>query len=167
MYALARHSTSLPAFMEFFKETLATLTSGPFRGKMWFLFIDAYSKWTEIQAMSETTTEVTIQQLCKIFSAHGLPEQIITDNGPQFVSEQFEKFCRLRGIQHNITVPYHPRSNGEAKKLVETFKLSINKADPKTATKLGSSVIDFLAKYNLTSHTLTNCSPSVGDAVWI
>ena len=85
---------------------------------MWFLLIDAYSKWPEIQAMPETTTEATIQQLCKIFSAHGLPEQITTDNGPQFVTEQFEKFCRSRGIQHNSTAPYHPHSNGE----VETNK---------------------------------------------
>ena len=44
--------------------------------------------------------------------------------------------------------------------MVETFKLSINKADPKTATQLESSVIDVLANYRSTPHTLTNCSPA-------
>ena len=125
--------------------------AGPFKGKMWFILIDAYSKWPEVYVMTETTSKATIQQLRKIFAVQGLPEQIITDNGPQFISEEFESFCQLR---HNTIAPYHPRSNGEAERLVETFKLSINKADPKTPTQLESSVLDFLAKYRSTPHTL-------------
>ena len=110
--------------------------------------------------MSKTTSKVTIQQLRKIFAVQGLPELIITDNGPQFVSEEFKSFCQQRGIQHNTIAPYHPRSNGEAERLVETFKLSINKADPKTVTELENSVLNFPAKYRSTPHTLMNCSPA-------
>ena len=94
------------------------------------------------------------------FSVRGLPEQIITDNGPQFVADEFKSFCQSRGIQHTLTAPYHPLSSGEAERLVETFKLGINKADPKTATELDSAVINFLARYRAFPHTLTNCSPS-------
>ena len=43
---------------------------------------------------------------------------------------------------------------------METFKLAINKADPKNATQLDDAVINFLAKYRTISHTITNCSPS-------
>ena len=82
--------------------------------------------------MSTTTAQATIQQLCKIFSAHGLPEQLITDSGPQFVAEDFKHFCQTGGIQHTLMAPYHPCSNGKAERLVKTFKLGINKADPKT-----------------------------------
>ena len=78
---------------------------------------------------------------------------IITDDGPQFVSEEFKQFCCSRGIQHNTIAPYDPHSNGEAERLVEIFKQSIDKANPKTA-------FDFLAKYWSTPHTVTNCSPS-------
>ena len=134
--------------------------AGPFKGEMWLILIDAYSKWPEVHVMTEATSKATIQQLRKIIAIQGLPEQIITDNGPQFISEEFESFCQLRGIQHNTIAPYHPRSNGEAERLVETFKLSINKADPKTPTQLEGSVLDFLAKYRSTPHTLTNCSPA-------
>ena len=134
--------------------------AGPFKGKMWLILIDAYSKWPEVHEMSETTSKATIQQLRKIFAVQGLPELIVTDNGPQFVSEEFKSFCQQRGIQHNTIAPYHPRSNGEAERLVETFKLSINKADPKTTTELENSVLNFLAKYRSTPHTLTNCSPA-------
>ena len=134
--------------------------AGPFKGKMWLILIDAYSKWPEVHEMSETTSKATIQQLRKIFAVQGLPELIVTDNGPQFVSEEFKSFCQQRGIQHKTIAPYHPRSNEEAERLVETFKLSINKADPKTTTELENSVLNFLAKYRSTPHTLTNCSPA-------
>ena len=120
---------------------------GPFRGKMCPILIDAYSKWPEIHAMSTTTVQATVHQLCKIFLAHGLPEQLITDNGPQFVAVDFKHFYQTKGIQHTLTAPCHPSLNGEVEQLVQTFKLGINKADPKTATELDNSVIEFLAKY--------------------
>ena len=44
--------------------------------------------------------------------------------------------------------------------LVETFKLGINKADPKTASELDNPVIEFLAKYRAIPHTVTNTSLS-------
>jgi len=134
--------------------------AGPYRGTMWLLVIDAYSKWPEVHAMSATTAQATVQQLRKIFAIHGLPQMIVSDNGPQFVSEEFEQFCSSRGIRHNTIAPYHPRSNGEAERLVETFKKSIDKANPKTASQLQDAVIDFLAKYRSTPHTVTNSSPS-------
>ena len=142
------------------KETLATLTSRLCRPiQMWLILIDAYSKWPEIYAMSATTAQATIQQLRKIFAIHGLPELLITDNGPQFVASEFESFSQSRGIHHTRTAPYHPRSNGEAERLVETFKLAINKAYPKNEKQLDDAVINFLAKYRTIPHTLTNCSP--------
>jgi len=102
----------------------------------------------------------TVQQLRKIFTTYGLPQMIVSNNGPQFVSEEFEQFCNSRGIQHNAIAPYHPRSNGEAERPVETFKKSIDKANPKTASQLLDAVIDFVAKYQSTPHTVTNRSPS-------
>ena len=91
--------------------------------------------------MSSTTAQAMIQQLRKIFATHGLPQMIVSDNDPQFVSDEFHKFCSSRGIQHNTIAPYHPRSNGEAERLVETFKRSIDKANPKTASQLQDTVI--------------------------
>ena len=64
--------------------------------------------------MSFTATQATVQQFRKIFATHGLPQIIISDNGPQFVSEDFKQFCNSKGIHHNTIAPYHPHSNGEA-----------------------------------------------------
>ena len=134
--------------------------AGPYRGKMWMLVMDAYSKWPEVCIMESTTAETTIKQLQHIFATHGLPLQIVTDNGPQFVADKFQQFCLSRGIQHTTTTPYHPRSNGEAERLVQTFKAAVDKANPKSSTELQDCVVNFLARYRSTPHTVTSQSPS-------
>ena len=60
--------------------------AGPFKGKMWLLLIDVFSKWPEIHEMNSNTAEATISKLKQIFAAQGLPERIISDNGPQFTA---------------------------------------------------------------------------------
>ena len=134
--------------------------AGPYKDKMWLLVIDAYSKWPEIHSMESTTAETTIKHLRQIFATHGLPRQIISDNGPQFVSATFQKFCEARGIQHTKTAPYSPRSNGEAERLVQTFKNAIDKIDPHTNSEIQEALVDFLAKYRSTPHSATNQTPS-------
>ena len=59
-----------------------------------------------------------------------------------------------------MTPPYHPCSNDEAEHLVQSFKLGMNKGNPKSAAELDNAVIDFLATYRTPPHTLTNVSPS-------
>ena len=131
--------------------------AGPFKGKMWLLLIDAFSKWPEIHEMTSTTT---ISKLKHIFAAQGLPERIISDNGPQFTATEFKQFCNSRGIVHSTIAPYHPRSNGEVERLVETFKNSVEKANPSTRDQLQESLINFLARYRATPHTVTGQTPS-------
>ena len=80
----------------------------------------------------------------------------MTDNGPQFVADKFQQFCLSRGIQHTTTAPYHPRSNGEAESLVQTFKAAVDKANPKSSTELQDCVVNFLARYRSTPHSVTS-----------
>ena len=89
-----------------------------------------------------------------------MPHQIISDNGPQLFSTTFQKFCEARGIQHTKTAPYSPRSNGEAERLVQTFKNAINKIDPHTNSEIQEALVDFLTKYRSTPHSATNQTPS-------
>ena len=134
--------------------------AGPFKNKMWLLVVDAFSKWPEIHSMESTTAEATIKHLRQIFATHGLPRQIVSDNGPQFVATSFQTFCESRGIQHIRTAPYSPRSNGEAERLVQTFKNAIEKRDPHTNAETQEAVTDFLAMYRSTPQSTTNQTPS-------
>ena len=56
--------------------------AGPFMGRMFFLMVDAHSKWVEIIEMKSTTTTNTIEVLRGLFASYGLPTQLVSDNGP-------------------------------------------------------------------------------------
>ena len=85
--------------------------AGPFLKRMFLLVTDAHSKWPKIIEMASMTSTKTIDELSRLFAAYGLPEQVVTDNGPQFVSQEFANFMKLNGIKHIKTSPYHPASN--------------------------------------------------------
>ena len=82
--------------------------AGPFRGKTYFIIVDAHSKWPEVVTMSATTSQHTIDALRSLFSHYGLPEQLASDNGPQFTSAEFAQFLKDHGIKHILSAPYHP-----------------------------------------------------------
>ena len=77
--------------------------------------------------MTNSTSSATIKKLRRAFATHGLPEMVVTDNGSNFVSSEFEDFLKMNGIRHIRTVPYHPASNGLAESTVQTFKEGMNK----------------------------------------
>lgn len=49
------------------------------------------------------------------------PDQLVSDNGPQFISEEFGLFLKQNGVKHIKSSPYHPASNGQAERFVRTF----------------------------------------------
>ena len=96
--------------------------AGPFLGKNFLLLVDAHSKWPEIVEMSSTTSLQTVKVLSKLFASYGFPLQIVSDNGPQFVSAEFKQFLKMNGVKHILCTPYHPSSNGLVERFVKTFK---------------------------------------------
>lgn len=131
--------------------------AGPFHNKMWLIIMDAHSKWPEVFNMqSNTTTANVLSKLREVISRFGLPEQIVTDNGRQFVSEDFIKFCKVNGITHSRSSVYHPRSNGEAERFVQTFKRGMKAADH----DVDQCLMRFLLTYRITPHSTTGSSPA-------
>ena len=132
--------------------------AGPFEGCMWLIVIDAATKSPEVIKMNNNTTaEQTIEVLRSLFSRLGLPSQIVSDNGPQFTSEAYQKFCINNGIRLTLTAPYHPRSNGEAERFVQTFKNAIRRAK---TVGIQKAFCQFLLKYCTTPHPSTRETPS-------
>ena len=78
------------------------------REKMILVTTDAYSKWIDAQVVTTVTASVTIEHLRTLFSTHGLPEVLVSDNDTQFMSTEFEEFVRKNGTYltcSSITIP--------------------------------------------------------------
>ena len=65
--------------------------AGPFRGHMFLVLVDSHSKWLDVRKVSSATSRMTIDTLRSIFSCHGLPEMMVTDNGSTYTSEEFQE----------------------------------------------------------------------------
>lgn len=64
--------------------------AGPVEGHMLLVIVDAHSKWPEVHVMDSTTSSKTIQVLMRgLFSHYGIPETLVSDNGPQFTLDEF------------------------------------------------------------------------------
>ena len=74
---------------------------------------------------SSATSTNTIEELRRIFAVHGLPEVLVSDNGTAFSSAEFLDFAKRNSIGHIKTAPYHPSSNGQVERAVQTFKDSM------------------------------------------
>jgi len=109
----------------------------------------------EIDTMSSTTFLATIQSLHNMFARFGLPEQVITDNGRNFVSEKFKEF--LHGIKHTTSATYHPSTNGLAERAVQTFKQGLTKLKEGT---INERISRFLFNYRITPQSRTETSPT-------
>ena len=131
--------------------------AGPFLGHMYLVTVDAYSKWLDVQIMKSITSENTIAKLKDIFTTHGLPQKIVTDNGSSFTSSTFKTFMAQNGIKHICTAPYHPSSNGLAERAVQTFKQSLRQIQ---GGSVKEKLTKFLFKYRITPHTVTGVAPA-------
>jgi transposase InsO family protein len=124
---------------------------------MYLVIVDAHSKWPEVYNMnSNTTSSAVISKFADSFARFGIPQQLVTDNGPQFTSEEFKKFCSCNKVHHVCVSPYHPRSNGEAERFVRTFKTAMRTADLPPEHRLTR----FLLQYRVTPHATTGVSPA-------
>ena len=97
----------------------------------YILVVDYFSRYPEVMKLSSTTSGGVINALKSIFGRHGIPEALISDNGPQFNSHEFEEFTKKYDIRHETSSPHYPQSNGQAERFVQTIKNILQKsADP-------------------------------------
>ena len=131
--------------------------AGSFMGRMFPVVVNAHSKWIECHIMASTTTASTIGKFRETFGTHGLPETVVSGNGTNFTSAEFEDFMRQNGIIHKTSAPYHPASKGLAERAVQTVKEGLLKMP---GNRVAQKVQQVLFHYRLTPHSLTGRSPA-------
>jgi transposase InsO family protein len=126
---------------------------------MFLIAVDAHSKWPDVIIMKETTANKTIVALRNMFASFAIPEQLVTDNGPQFVSEEFAQFVKLNGIKHIRCAPYHPASDGLSERFVQSLKIAL-KANIVSGLTLEHRLSNFLLSYRSTPNATTGVLPA-------
>ena len=97
----------------------------------YLLVVDYQSRWIEIVRLPQTTSRSIVNHMSSIFARYGIPELVVSDNGPQYSSDCFKEFARTYGFQHVTSSPHYPQANGEAERAVQTIKGLLKKSpDP-------------------------------------
>lgn len=112
--------------------------------------------------MTSITAGHTIDGLRLIFAQHGLPEEVVSDNRPQFVSNEFPEFMNKNGIKHTLDPPYHQQPNGAAERSVRGVKEALIEQvlEGNKGRTVKHRLADFLFRYRITQHSTTGATPA-------
>ena len=69
-----------------------------------------------------TTLRAVINKLHAHFARPGTPQELVTDNGPQFTAREFSDFSRVWNFNHTKASPFYSQANGPAESAVKTVK---------------------------------------------
>ena len=84
--------------------------------------VDFSTRYPEAVPLKNIDTEAVAEAFGDIFSRLGVPEEILSDLGTQFVSDCMREVTRLLSIKQLTTTPYHPLCNGLTEKFHGTMK---------------------------------------------
>lgn len=130
-----------------------------YEDKICLLVIDALSKYIEVEVAKNVSVQETIDLLRIVFSRHGLPDVICSDNATCFSATQFSSFLRKHGIEHVTSPPYSPASNGQAERGVRVIK-DLLKKQQKT-DPFRNRLARVLFHYRCVPHNVTQMAPSI------
>ena len=106
------------------------------RGNAYILTImDFATRYMEAIPLPRIDAATTCDALLEVFARFGIPDEVLSDNGTNFVAQLSEEFLKLFKIHHIKTSPFHPQTNGMLERSHQTMK--------KTLDKLGSSTTNW------------------------
>ena len=97
------------------------------KGEQYLVMIDYYSRYIVAEKMPSTTSRAVVACVERWLCALGIPWVIVSDNGPQLTSSEFQAFLKAWNIRHVTSSPHYPQSNGEAERAVQTVKSLLDK----------------------------------------
>ena len=91
-------------------------------GRTLLVVADYFSNYIEVDNLTSVTSRTVIRVMSTVFARHGIPDMLLSDNGPQFASAEFASFAKKWSFQHVMSSPHHAQSNGKAENTVKIVK---------------------------------------------
>ena len=123
---------------------------------------DRYSSWPCVYYFKpgEATSSLLINSCRDIFTNYGVPEEISSDGGPQFVAKSFKDFLHQWGVRHRISSVSYAQSNGRAESAVKSAKRMIRDNISSNGTIDTNKVAKAILQYRNTPLHDCNLSPA-------
>ena len=93
----------------------------------YLVLVDYYFSYFVLRKLSSTRSPDIISKLKTIFSEFGIPRNLVSDNGPQYASQDFKNFSKEYGFEHSTSSPHYNQSNGKVERFVATVKNTLQK----------------------------------------
>ena len=123
--------------------------------------VDHYSKFAYSFIQNSKTSKEVLENFKKYLDKFGIPKNVHTDNGGEFINKDFQKFCENKGINLIHWAPRHPQSQGAVEAFNNKFKklFSVLMQDPNYNCNLNEIVLNINKIYNNSIHSTTKVSP--------
>ena len=93
-----------------------------FRRRSYLVTTDYYSNFFEVDRLYTKTSKEVIGKLKAHLARHGIPDKVVSDNGPQFTSDAFQKFVDAYEFRHCTSSSDYPQCNGKVENVVKIAK---------------------------------------------
>jgi hypothetical protein len=127
-------------------------------GELILVAIDAYSRYPEVEIVHSTSAAALIPKLDRIFSTHGIPYKVVSDNGPPFNGQEIRRYMEIHGIEFVTVTPLWPQGNSEAESFMKPLLKSILTARTE-GRNWKKELFTFLLNYRAIPHSTTKVAP--------
>ena len=97
------------------------------KNSKYLLLVDYYSRFLVLCELYSTKSKVLVQEIKAVFTEFRVPNVIVSNSGPQYTSAEFKDFMKQWQIEHGVSSPRNPQSNGMAGRYVQTMNVSLIK----------------------------------------
>lgn len=111
-------------------------------GRDYLIAVDYMSSYFEVDCLDSKTAKGVIPKLKKHMARYGIPEKVVSDNGPPFSNKEFREFAQAYQFKHTTSSPGYPQSNGKVENAVKTVKRLMKKSSY-SGTDAHLAILDF------------------------
>ena len=130
-------------------------------GHTYLIIVDRYSNWPVVRKCKTETSAELISALREFFCTYGVPDQLATDGGSNYMAQQTQDFLKAWGVNHRVSSAYHPHSNLRAETAVKTIKRLISDNIDRSGNLDNDSMAAALLSYRNTPDRDTGRSSSM------